>query len=75
MAQQLKGIAKFFSDLADKPDKEREYRGDPRKVLSESDLTSEEQQLVLTGSLKELRQAVQASHGGPVICITQVTGP
>ena len=75
MAHQPKGIAKFFIDLADKPDKEREYKQDPRKVLSESDLTADEQELVLTGSLKELRQAVQASAGGPVVCITQVTGP
>lgn len=52
-------IKDFLNFLADNPDKEAMFDQNPARVMTEFGLTADQQQLVLHGTLKQIRKAIK----------------
>jgi hypothetical protein len=55
-------IGDFLLELAEDPDLLARYRDDPARVLAESGLTDEQQEILRSNDLKRIRDAIRAEY-------------
>jgi hypothetical protein len=55
-------IGDFLLELAEDPELLARYRDDPTRVLAESGLTDEQQEILRSNDLKRIRDAIRAEY-------------
>lgn len=62
-------IVDFLERLVEDPDLDEQFQNEPRRVMLEFDLTSDQALLILGGSIAELRDAIREETGTEVVLI------